>query len=78
MKKYYQQLKKIHDFHSLERNDLKDYIHLQKTEVSNLLSIPPEFWVIIDYVIHLTRAVLKKPKIEAEKDLKSVKKRLYD
>lgn len=78
MKKYYQQLKKIHDFHSLEKNELKDYIHLQKTEVSNLLSIPPEFWVIIDYVIHLTRAVLKKPKIEAEKDLKSVIKPLFD
>jgi len=78
LNKYYQQLKKIQDFRSIDRNELKDYIHIQKAEVSSLLSIPPEFWVIIDYVIHLTKAVLKKPKIEAEKDLKTVIKPLFD
>lgn len=78
MKKYYEQLRKIQDFNSLNRLELTDYIHLQKAEVCNLLSITPEFWVAIDYVIHLTRAVLKKPKIEAEKDFKATIKPLFD
>ena len=78
MKKYYEQLKKIQDFNSLNRLELVDYIHLQKAEVSNLLAINPEFWVALDYVIHLTRAVLKKPKIEAEKDFKLIIKPFFD
>lgn len=78
MKKFYLQLKKIQDMNSVDRNQLVDYIHFQKNEVSNLLSITPEFWVAVDYVIHLTRAILKKPKIEAEKDFKTIIKPLFD
>ncbi|MGI6394458.1 MAG: hypothetical protein ACOX2F_07005 [bacterium] len=78
MNKYYSQLKKIEDFHSLDRNQLIDYIHLQKAEASSIQSIPPEFWVVMDYIIHLTRAVLKKTKSEAEKDLKSIIKPLFN
>lgn len=78
MNRYYEQLKKLHEAQTLDRNSLLDYIHHQKNEVSAILALSPDFWVIIDYVIHLTGAILKKPKTEAEKDFLETVKPVFE
>lgn len=78
MKKYYEQLQKIQEWNNFNREDLVDYIHHQKTEASIQINITPDLWVALDYIIHLTEAVLKKPKIEAEKDFKTIIKPIFD
>lgn len=78
MNRYYEQLKKLHASQSLDRNALIEYIHHQKNEVSALLALSPDFWVIIDYVIHLTGAILKKPKTDAEKDFLETVKPVFE
>ena len=78
MKKYYEQLQKIQEWENFSRSDLIDYIHHQKTEVGIQINIKPDLWVALDYIIHLTEAVLKKPKIEAEKDFKTIIKPIFD
>lgn len=78
MKGYYEQLKKVQASQSLDRSELTSYIHHQKNEVSALLTLPVDFWVVIDYVIHLTSAILKKPKTEAEKDFIDIVKPVFD
>ncbi|HNW83067.1 MAG TPA: hypothetical protein PKG52_09270 [bacterium] len=78
MNRYYEQLKKLHGTQNINRIELKDYIHHQKNEVSSLLALPPDFWVVIDYIIHLTSAILRKPKSDAEKDFISVVKPVFD
>ena len=78
MKKYYDQLHKIQEWDNFSRSDLIDYIHHQKTEAAIQINITPDLWVALDYIIHLTEAVLKKPKIEAEKDFKNIIKPIFD
>jgi len=78
LKNYYSQLKQVQDLHNFDNLTLKDYIHKQKNEVSAILSIAPDFWVAVDYAIHLTSAILKKPKAEAEKDIASTIKPLFE
>ncbi len=78
MKTFYEQLKKIQEKHYFNHSDFTVYIHRQKTEVSAHLSISPEFWVVMDYIIHLTSAILKKPKIEAEKDIATIIKPVFE
>ena len=78
MKKYYDQLHKIQEWNNFSRINLIDYIHHQKTEAAIQINITPDLWVALDYIIHLTEAVLKKPKIEAEKDFKTIIKPIFD
>jgi len=78
LKKYYDQLQKIQNWDNFKRDDLIDYIHHQKTEAAIQINITPDLWVALDYIIHLTEAVLKKPKIEAEKDFKTIIKPIFD
>ncbi len=78
MKNFYRQLKIIQDRNNFDHSSLTDYIHRQKNEVSAHLSITPDFWVAMDYAIHLTSAILKKPKAEAEKDIAEVIKPLFE
>jgi hypothetical protein len=78
LKNFYRQLKIIQDRNNFDHATLTDYIHRQKNEVSAHLSITPDFWVAMDYAIHLTSAILKKPKIEAEKDIVETIKPLFE
>lgn len=78
MKNYYEQLKKIQNAQSLDKTQLKDYIHQQKNEVCSLLALSPDFWIVIDYIIYLTGEILKKPKNEAEKDFIDMVKPVFD
>ena len=58
MRKYYEELKKIGDFHSFDRSKLLDYIHRQKFEATAISLVEPVFWVEIDYVIGLAQYAL--------------------
>ncbi len=58
MRKYYEDLKKIEDFHSFDRSRLLDYIHRQKFEATAISLVEPVFWVEIDYIIGLAKYAL--------------------
>lgn len=66
MKEYYQQLKKIQDFHSLNRLELLDYIWRQKADLSLFFKIDPNFWVLLDYMIYLTKEISAKSDLDPE------------
>lgn len=78
MRSYYESFNKIIELNDFDRNDLTPYIWQQKAEICALHNTGPEFWIVLDYLIHLTSDLLKHPKDKAEKAIQTILRPLYE
>lgn len=78
MKEYYNGLRKLQDFNHLSTLQLQTYSWHQKREVSAQLDLLPDFWVIVDYAVSLTKRILKQNKVAAETDIQNILRPLFE